>query len=288
MAVIESDSFIRLAVSSGFGTSTNGDSYYNRQGAAASLLTTGSQGKIVSSASARSHVTLGVTTYGDQENYIRITPSNASDDFGIDGRMSGDASISGVNGYRASVAGSTLTLARIVSGTATTLTTSAKSFTAGLAYWAHMLVTGAGPVRIRVRVWPDGQGEPTSWDIDYTDSSGSAILTGAPGMTGIATNATGIAFDNFLATDTIASTNSPTAPTATMQLADLQAQYARIKAVSTLAPKIRQLAIVYFSAPSQSIITGELAAWLYQDASINNLHVMQTISDVNTFIATYS
>ena len=75
---------------------------------------------------------------------------------------------------------------------------------AGVSLWMHVQVTGTNPTTIRVKVWSDGETEPSAWQ--YTGSNSNATLQ-APGALGFrtyvasaATNApVTFSFDDFSA-----------------------------------------------------------------------------------------
>lgn len=236
MTTIESDSFIRTSVTNGFGTATDGNAWYNAQGAASSLATTGTQGKVFSSATNRSHLRLGVTTYTDQDVLARFTPSSTSDDFGVDARCSGDAAISGVTSYRFNFNGAgQVVCSRINAGTGTAIGSGvSKTITAGSKYWIRLRATGAATsVTLQGRLWADGGAEPSTWDLNTTDTSG--IASGAPGLTGIAVNSTGILIDSFTATDGSSIT------TQTITVTELTAQTEIVSSLATTTRNITEV-----------------------------------------------
>jgi len=94
------------------------------------------------------------------------------------------------------------TLRRTVSGTATTLQTVSKTFSAGTAVWVRLQAIGTA---VKAKIWNDGSSEPGSWDAEQTDSNvtaaGYVVLSALPGTT---TAATGL-WDSLTAYDTNAS-----------------------------------------------------------------------------------
>lgn len=214
MATIESDSFIRAAVpANGWGTATNGHTWTVNQ-PNGTYSTSGTQGQIASSSGNRIHLSLGVTTYGNQEVLARFTAASASDDFGVDLRISGTSGGSGVSGYRFSVNGNggsgILGCTRLNSGTGTALgSTATKTVAANGIYWIRCKIVGnAASSVISGRMWTDGSSEPSTYDYTFTDTS--AIATGAPGITAVAFNASPIKIDNFSANDTVPNSASIT------------------------------------------------------------------------------
>ncbi len=203
MSNLAVDTFVRTAQSNTWGTSTGGQAWTQRQGANTSLSTTGTQGKIASSAGTRTHISATTTPTTTTQNVLgRVTPSSTSDDFGIEGRMSGMASTSGVSGYRLNYNGSgNLVCNRLVGGVATQQGTNvAKTVTANTSYWFRLVLSGtASSTTVQGRMWADGTSEPSSWDVNVTDTS--AVANGDPGFNGTAVSATGILYDSFSATD---------------------------------------------------------------------------------------
>ena len=210
MGLIASDTFSRTAQSSGWGTSTGGQTWTQRQGASTSVKTSGTQGIIYSSSGTRTHISAASSGGNTNQNILgRLTPSNVGDDFGIEGRMGGIASSGGVNGYRLNYNGSgNLVCNRITVGNATQQGSNvAKTVTVSTAYWFRLiLLGGATNTTVQGRMWADGSSEPATWDINVTDSS--AVASGDPGFTGTAVNATGITCDNFVATDNTSTTST--------------------------------------------------------------------------------
>jgi hypothetical protein len=271
--LLESDNFVRAATSAAWGTSTGGSVWTNRQGASASLSTNGTVGQIVSSAGTRTHISLGATTYTAQEIVCKITPASTSDDFGVDGRATGDASISGVSGYRFNyVPGTGLVCFRLIGGAGTQIgSTVTKTVAAATAYWFRFRLTGAQPaILVQGRMWADGSTEPGTWDISATDTTtNTALNAGAPGVTGVASSATAIQYAAFTAGDT-----SSGSTTVTVSITESAAQVEQI-AVTALAI---QSVSIQESAPQVEQVQAGAAG-----ASASIIEVVTQVEQVNTF-----
>lgn len=198
MATLEQDTFIRTAVGAGsWGTATNGDPWTITSGTAADFSTNGTQG-VMANTGGRSHTRIGSTSDTNQIVTCDVTPSNVSnDEFGINARQSGTVG-TGISFYRLtynpSIGG--LVLFKAVTGTATQLgSTITKSVSNLTKYTFKLSCIGT---TIQGKMWLSSGSEPGSWDITVTDS---AVTSGAPGCTGNSFDATGIRYENFLATD---------------------------------------------------------------------------------------
>jgi PKD repeat protein len=66
--------------------------------------------------------------------------------------------------------------------TAVTLPTTI-TYNANTQLHVRMQVTGTGPTTVRLKVWPDGQTEPTAWQTTATDSFAALQNAGAVGLT---------------------------------------------------------------------------------------------------------
>jgi CSLREA domain-containing protein len=87
------------------------------------------------------------------------------------------------------------------------------SHTAGAYIWFRAQVTGANPTTVRVRVWADGQSEPTTWHFSATNTAAGLQGPGSLGLrayiAGAVTNAPiTFRFDDYVVT----SDDSPTPP----------------------------------------------------------------------------
>jgi hypothetical protein len=289
MTVLELDSFQRGAVSNGWGTATDGDNWYVSQGAASSLSTTGTQGKITGSSGTRSHLRLGDITDSNMDVYARFTPSTTGEDFGVTARSSGDASIAGVSCYRFDFSSGHVALYQVYRGTSTQLGSNvSKTVAANSAYWQHIRVIGSNPVQIFARQWADGTTEPSTWDITQTDNTASKITAGAPGVTGIASS-TGWKIDNFSADDGTGGASvgiNLSNPAAQMESSDLATEYDRIRNAPA-GQTGAQIAIIYYGASTYSqAIYGELDV-IFPWEQVAQFHTLNSINDVTAFLQQY-
>jgi pimeloyl-ACP methyl ester carboxylesterase len=73
----------------------------------------------------------------------------------------------------------------VVGGTATDLGSAVTTgYTHSANAWYHVRAQseGVSPTTLRVKVWPDGQSEPSSWQIEITNSAAALQVAGAPGV----------------------------------------------------------------------------------------------------------
>ncbi len=62
-------------------------------------------------------------------------------------------------------------------------TLSGVTYTAGQWLWTRTQIEGTNPTTIRVKVWADGQNEPTTWQYTASDSAAAALQrAGALGL----------------------------------------------------------------------------------------------------------
>lgn len=214
MAVLAQDNFNRAAVSNGWGMATDGKIW----GAATNdppeggyldmLSTNGTQGQIRNSPSNpgfRLHYRLGSASTGNMELLATFIPASTSDEFGLDARLSGNAGTSNLTGYRFNLSSGSLLIARFVNNSTTqTWSGPAKSITANTAYKMRFRVTGSNPTRLQGRLWLASSQEPSTWDMDVSDSS--PVLTGGYGVTALPSSASWLRVDDLTVTDSGAPT----------------------------------------------------------------------------------
>lgn len=94
---------------------------------------------------------------------------------------------------------------RSLGGTETSVGSTAATgvtYTSGTWLRYRVRVTGTGPTTIRVRVWRDGASEPSTWQVQVTDSSSALQGAGAVGLrayaSSSATRASIVSFDDLL------------------------------------------------------------------------------------------
>jgi hypothetical protein len=75
-----------------------------------------------------------------------------------------------VEGFR----GARMAMWHEIDGSETEIASSAATLTlaSNVIYQVRFRVTGANPTRMQARLWPSGQSEPGTWQIDITDSAG--------------------------------------------------------------------------------------------------------------------
>jgi hypothetical protein len=79
-------------------------------------------------------------------------------------------------------------LTRFVSGAETTIanpvTLAGVHYTAGMSLTIRVQATGTAPTALRARVWPSGQTEPTTWQVNASDPTTALQQPGAIGVIG--------------------------------------------------------------------------------------------------------
>lgn len=189
MSILAQDTFTR-SNQSGWGTGSDGSSWSVVTGTATYSIAsneghaTGQTGNQLSS--------YGTLSVADCILSMRFKVSATSNNVTLNARGSGSNT-----GYRLKVQSGTLFLNKDVSGTITTLQSTAIAMSANTYYWIKLYVVGT---TIQGKFWTDGASEPTSWTLTATDSS----ITAA-GNVGIFfslnTTADTIDVDHFLVTD---------------------------------------------------------------------------------------
>lgn len=151
----------------------------------------------------------GTVTQGNTEVLLECYETNSSTWFGATMRSSSD----GKTCYQVIQNSGHLGIYRRNGTTYTgslpsALTSVNSSTTLNVKYWMRARVTGNSTPLIQARIWQDGTTEPSSWQVTYTDSGGSAITTA--GLFGVYLSPNSTTNDkcyNFSANDT---TTGPT------------------------------------------------------------------------------
>ena len=138
-------------------------------------------------------------TRTDADVVVAMNVSNIGTGSGLTAAVVGRLVSSG-NDYRATArfnpAGTiTLTLSRVIAGTATNLGTAITipglTYGAGTSISVRVQVTGTAPTTVRARAWLTGATEPTTWAISATDSTVALQMAGSVGLVGyLASNVT--------------------------------------------------------------------------------------------------
>jgi|ERR1041385_648890 hypothetical protein len=173
MTILAADNFTR-ANQSGFGTSTGPNS------GQAWTLNTGS-GWTITSNSGRANSSsddvylLGSGTQGDVEGYCQSVQINTSagDWFGPALRYTAST----WTGYLAITYAdqSKIGVTHYSNGTRIDLATASFTYTANHVYAVRFRATGNTNPRLQVRIWDTNGSEPSTWNIDFTDSGANKI-----------------------------------------------------------------------------------------------------------------
>ncbi len=214
MATLGQDTFNRT--STGLGTASDTQVWQVLQGSV-SFSVTPSEGT-GTGATAITNTALGTTTPPDTNSRIRFQVSSTSDGFGLVTRQSGSGTTS--SRYRLSVTGTTLTLAKTVSGTSTTLGTATVTLSANTFYWLRLSVIGT---TIQGKMWADGTSEPSTWTIaSVTDTSLTSGLFGFYTKLNLTSDI--VTFDSYTVTDGVASNTNYTTTITDTQLSTYSAE----------------------------------------------------------------
>lgn len=191
------DTFAGRTVASGWGTASDGNTWTDQNGSSASESVSGGKGNINGSA-ASTFNTLGAALSADTNQAVRWSINDSSSTHGILARFAD------INNYylcRYDGAGH-IAFFKNVGGTKTTVTSVA--FTPGVSnnfYWFRFIVQGS---TIQIRHWADGASEPSTWDINTTDTGITAA--GKVGLYGFNNFAANDTFDSYSAADIVTGT----------------------------------------------------------------------------------
>jgi hypothetical protein len=190
-----------------FGQEGNGSAWTHVAGSGTPKLAT-SQGHISASSGATvDYFTLGTNTDDNVELELRIALTNAADSGGLIARVTGSA-LASLNCYYLKFDLGHLAIYKVINGTATSLASTAATYTSGANYRLKFNVNGSS---LQGKVWLDSttttaNAEPSAWTVSVTDSS----VTGV-GKIGIAGNSSSadIVFDSFWGMQADASYSMP-------------------------------------------------------------------------------
>ena len=79
------------------------------------------------------------------------------------------------NGYMGGLINGMVRIYRISSGTATSIGSTNKSWSTNTYYWVRFRANGTD---LKIKFWEDGQSEPSTWDVEVTDSNYESGLVG--------------------------------------------------------------------------------------------------------------
>lgn len=183
------DTFVRANNASSWNNASNGESWSHPVGTATTAIS-GNEGTLTGNA-ARQVLLLGSRTGTDVEILVRTSATvDTSESQGPAARSSSD----GTNFYCCFLTGTALSIAKIVSGTSTTLATTSFTPSASTFYWIRLRVQGSA---LKAKIWQDGTAEPTSWTVSTSDSTFTSA--GLVGLRAFLTVTGTVSFDNFLA-----------------------------------------------------------------------------------------
>jgi len=186
--VVAADTFGRT-MSGGWGSASTGGAYA-LLGSAANYAVDGSRGRMVLSAGGTREAWLPALGARDADIAARFQTDKAAAGGNIFAYLSARRTSSG-DAYRAKVriapSGAVYVQPTRVSGGVETalgaeVVVAGLTHTAGAALWVRAQVSGADPTTIRVRVWADGQPEPSAWAASVTDSTAALQSAGAAGL----------------------------------------------------------------------------------------------------------
>lgn len=100
----------------------------------------------------------------------------------------GSGSVSNKNGYYVYPGASGGAIKKFVADSDILLDTWSSSYSVDTWYWIRFRVTGNVNPRVQAKVWQDGTSEPSSWNVDYYDSTSQIIVGGYAGIGGYGTN----------------------------------------------------------------------------------------------------
>lgn len=191
MTTVRQDTFQRANVVSGWGTATDGNAWTIQSGNSQSV--TSDEG-VISGSTSSTFATLGAAlTSVDAEGLVRwdVGALTSGSNAGILLRWTNSS-----NHWLARWSeGSGLQVMVKVSGTYTTLGTTAVTVTAGTFYWLRFRAQGT---TISVKHWQDGTTEPSGWTAQYTNSSQN--VAGMAGLYGYAASTT-LNYDTYSVND---------------------------------------------------------------------------------------
>lgn len=109
--------------------------------------------------------------YADCNILYKLKLDGSGSIFGATFLRISTVSTTGYNGYRLALSAGALNLAVAAGGTITSLST--KSMTTVKGAWYSIRFKAEG-TSIKAKIWPDGGGEPSAWDIEVTDGTYSS------------------------------------------------------------------------------------------------------------------
>jgi hypothetical protein len=210
-----SDTFTRTETDT-WGTADTGGAWTIKEGSAGEFDVTGSAGTIICGGVFQGkQIALDSVSAQDVDMTVRVqsnklaTGTDAYVAAWLQGRRISGQDTRYQGFVRALVDGTPqIRISRVVAGVSTELvtwTTIPGSFAAASYWWIRFQVEGTSPTTLRVKAWPDGGAEPSSWQGTTTDSSAALQAAGAVGVQvfnspGITNNPVIYDVDDFLVT----------------------------------------------------------------------------------------
>lgn len=189
MTVLSIDTCIRPN-QSGLGTASDGETYTINGTLTTSIA---SNEAVVSGSTTFTSAILGTQTTADINFIVRAKQSNNNfDGVGPIWRSSAD----GTNSYFCALYNGTLLFAKLVSNAFTQLASTNIGEVSGTFYWIRVSMMGN---HLQARAWQDGNAEPSTWNIDTTDSTYTAA--GRYGMSFNQFSGSGVQFDHITVTN---------------------------------------------------------------------------------------
>lgn len=189
MSILSTDTCIR-ANQSGLGTASDGETYTINGTITTSIA---SNEAVVSGSSTFTSAILGTQTTADINFLVRVEQSSNNFD-GVGPCWRSDAS--GQNCYFCAIYNGALLFAKLVNNGFTQLASVNVSEVSSVFYWIRATMTGN---HCQARAWQDGNTEPSTWNIDTTDSTYTAA--GRYGMSFNQFSGSGVKFDHITVTN---------------------------------------------------------------------------------------
>lgn len=159
-APLLNDTMQRANVVSGFGTSTDNQTYTQIGTGPTNLTSNEAQ---ISNTTGDVHMQAGTFTWTDEQSSVRFRLSASTISAGIELRY-----VDANNYYRLVATLNSLSIVLCIRGVQVTLATATPTITPGTWYGMRFQLQGSGPINFSGRVWPDGSGEPTEWNVSAT------------------------------------------------------------------------------------------------------------------------
>ena len=196
MTILSTDTFVRADNGSSWGTSSGGETYSTGRGTPVVSISS-NEGLFHVSDATFAIQRLGSQTPTNQEVLVRVKPGNTTDNIGTIARYSSSS-----NFYYGVLNGGNLVIGKDVSGSFSTLSSAAFTYTNANFYWLRFNLVGTA---LKLRAWQDGNTEPGTWNVSTTDSS---LTSGGYGLATDSANTS--SFDSLTVTDAASGVVAPT------------------------------------------------------------------------------